>query len=102
VGGAEACWLWRRSLNNYGYGRCRLNGKARCAHHVAWLLERGPIPAGLFVCHRCDTPACVNPRHLWLGTHGDNMADMAAKGRAYSPKRARPANDNDGTGERAG
>lgn len=64
-----------------GYGRIRVDGKSWLAHRFSWVLANGPIPEGMYVCHRCDNPPCINPEHLFLGTQTDNMRDMAAKGR---------------------
>jgi hypothetical protein len=58
----------------------------RLAHRVAWINHYGDIPDGLCVCHKCDTPACVNPSHLFLGTQGENINDSASKGRLFVPR----------------
>lgn len=81
-GDSDACWLWRGCRNRKGYGQLRIIGKAYLAHRFAYEYVVGPIPDGLCVLHRCDTPACVNTRHLFLGTTLDNNRDMDAKGRA--------------------
>ena len=64
-----------------GYGRRRYKGRMTLAHRVAWMESRGDIPDGLCVLHKCDNPPCINPDHLFLGTHNDNMYDMARKER---------------------
>ena len=76
-----ACWLWTAAKGRKGYGQMRISGKLRIAHRLSWELANGPIPGGLFVCHRCDVTSCVNPAHLFLGTNRDNILDSMAKGR---------------------
>lgn len=75
------CWLWKRSVDSYGYGHLWADNRIRTAHRIAYELHVGPIPEGLSVLHRCDTPACVNPAHLFLGTQTDNMHDASIKKR---------------------
>lgn len=77
----RACRIWTSQTNDKGYGRFRFRGTQHRAHRVAYELMHGPIPKGMSVCHRCDTPGCVNAFHLFLGTNADNTADMVAKGR---------------------
>jgi hypothetical protein len=73
------CWLWTGAGGRYG--SFMLNGRRRDAHRAAWELYCGAIPAGTCVLHKCDVPMCVNPGHLFLGSHRDNTLDMINKGR---------------------
>lgn len=80
------CWEWQGYKRN-GYGRIttgsRTDGTRRTSstHRVSYELEYGEIPEGMEVCHKCDNPSCINPKHLFLGTRQDNVNDREAKGR---------------------
>ncbi len=80
------CWVWTASTGPKGYGQFQVGrggdkSKMARAHRVAWELAYGAIPVGMCVLHKCDNRLCVRPEHLWLGSQGQNMADMDAKGR---------------------
>lgn len=79
----NGCWDWNLYKNDRGYGTISYRRKpGQRINRIIWLLWNGKIPEGMFVLHKCDRPQCCNPDHLFLGTHEDNMRDMASKGRA--------------------
>lgn len=77
----DGCWEWTGTSCRRGYGTLMVRGHKCRAHHVGYEIFNGPVPSGMYVCHRCDNPRCVRASHLFIGTAGDNAADRHAKDR---------------------
>jgi hypothetical protein len=75
------CLIWTAGTFKAGYGCMMIRRKSFYAHRLSWQEKNGPIPKGMYVLHRCDIRPCINPDHLFIGTHLDNIADMKAKRR---------------------
>jgi hypothetical protein len=91
---SDGCWLWTGARSGE-YGSVYVGGGTQHAHRAAYELTYGRVAAGVEVCHTCDTPLCVRPDHLFLGTHSENMQDMVSKGRhvAQAQREALPRGD---------
>lgn len=95
IGFSDECWPWAGRVSEQGYGVFDYQGRPQIASRISYWLATGVEPGDLDVCHSCDNPPCVNPKHLWLGTASDNMKDASSKGRvtgAINPRKGRDVN----------
>jgi predicted XRE-type DNA-binding protein len=100
----EHCWDWVAGKNQKGYGEFKIDGSMYRANRVSWIIcNSNEIPDGMIICHKCDNPSCVNPNHLFLGTHSENMVDMTKKDSAakgmYNGANTHPENRPSPAGE---
>ena len=81
----KGCWLWSLRRDRHGYGCANYKGKTVGAHRLSYMAHNGEIPKGMLVRHTCDIRECVNPEHLQIGTHSDNMRDIRERsGRKFA------------------
>ena len=84
----NGCWIWSKMIYPNGYGRIYVQGNYVLAHRASYEAFRGLIPKGKCVCHKCDNHLCINPNHLWIGTHEENMQDCRQKHRNVHGERS--------------
>jgi len=89
----DTCWNWIGGTTGRGYGHFYDGTKEMLAHRFSYILSHGSIPDGLYICHTCDHPLCVNPNHLFAGTQKDNLKDASMKGRQLRPNPATGENN---------
>lgn len=85
--GDDACWEWIGKSKAMGYGQLKYGNRIVSAHRFSYEIHVGPIPDGLFICHKCDNPPCVRPDHLFAGTPQQNTSDMFSKGRSGAQRK---------------
>lgn len=82
----KSCWIFTGLLLDNGYGHIKIGGVDWAVHRLSYVLHNGAIDRGMCVLHKCDVRSCVNPKHLYLGTHKDNASDRVVRGRSNSPR----------------
>ena len=87
----SGCWLWIRARTWAGYGKAGFGDKILAVHRMIWELNSGDIPDGRILCHKCDTPPCCNPDHMYVGTFAENSEEMMQRGRGNKQFFARTA-----------